>query len=455
MTDDTPKGDTAKNVRARLDGLRQHEPKLNAVVRMLDESAMAAADHCDALSRLGASAGPLHGLPFVVKDIIDVSGVPTQSGSLTRSDTIPVQSDAPVVAALRGAGAVPIAKTHTVEFAIGGWGTNETVGTPVNPWDLDVHRVPGGSSSGTGVLVGAGLVPAGLGTDTGGSVRIPAAFCGCVGHKSSIGLVSRAGVTPLSDTLDTVGPLADTVERAAQMLAVMQGPDHADPTTLGIKAACPLRDLKRGIAGMRLARIKNDDMPHLQADVAAAFDRALDQLREAGATVTDVSLPLALDEYQHIGGIISASEAYATYASLVDDPKSQLANPNRTRMARGREVTAADFIRIERDRAKAIAEFEAVVDNADAIILPTAGFTAIAVADVDEMDMRMSSHTRFANYLELAALAVPMSVTDSGLPTSLQIVVRRFDDPLALRIGAAFEQVRGPFQHPSLEQPMQ
>lgn len=451
MTGDTAKGSTAETIRTSLDSLRQHEPILNAVVRTLDEAAMAAADHCDALHRSGASAGPLHGLPIVVKDIIDVGGVPTHSGSLTRTDSPPAKVDAPVVAALRGAGAVPIAKTHTVEFAIGGWGTNETVGTPVNPWDLEVHRVPGGSSSGTGVLVGAGLVPAGLGTDTGGSVRIPAAFCGCVGHKSSIGLVSRAGVTPLSHTLDTVGPLTDTVERAAQMLAVMRGPDQADPTTLGIKAMCPLRDLDRGIEGMRLARIKNEDMPHLEADVAAAFERALDQLREAGATITDVALPLALDDYQYLGGIISASEAYATYSDLVDDPKSQMAHPIRTRMARGRAVTAAELIRIERDRSKAVAEFDTVVDRADAIILPTAGFTAIAVSDVDEMDMRMSSHTRFANYLELAALAVPMSVTEAGLPTSLQIVVRRFDDPLALRIGAAFEQVRGPFQKPKLK----
>ncbi len=450
MTNDTSEGQHEKYIRSTLESVQRHEPRLKAVVRMLDDTAIVAARHCDALEGAGASAGPLHGLPIVVKDIIDFGGVPTQSGSLTRSDEAPAHVDAPVVAALRGAGAIPVAKTHTVEFAIGGWGTNETVGTPVNPWDLETHRVPGGSSSGTGVLVGGGLVPAGLGTDTGGSVRIPAAFCGCVGHKSSIGLVSRAGVTPLSDTLDTIGPLADSVELAARMLAVMQGPDEADPTTLSVSAKCPLRDLYKGMQGLRLARIKPEHMPHLTADVAEAFDQALIQLREAGATITDVELPLALDDYQHLGGIISASEAYATYADLVDSPESKLAAPNRMRMSRGKTVSAAELIRIQRDRRQAIADFETVIDRADAVILPTAAFTAISVSDVDEADMRMSSHTRFGNYLELAALAVPMSLTNAGLPTSLQIVTRRFDDPLALRIGAAFEAVRGPFPKPRL-----
>ena len=450
MSNDATIGECEKTIRNTLDNIREHDPQLKAVVRMLEPTAMASARHCDALSSVGASTGPLHGLPFVIKDIIDLGGEPTQSGSLTRSENSPAKLDAPVVAALRRAGAIPVAKTHTVEFAIGGWGTNETVGTPANPWKPGTHHVPGGSSSGTGVLVGAGLVPAGLGTDTGGTVRIPAAFCGCVGHKTSIGLVSRTGVTPLSDTLDTVGPLADSVELAARMLAVMQGPDDADPTTLGVKAKCPLRDLDRGIQGLRLARIRSEHMPHLTTEVAQAFDQALKQLRDAGATITDVELPLALDAYQQLGGIISASEAYATYGNLVNDPASKLAVPNRTRIARGASVTAAELIQIQRDRAKAIAEFESVIDREDAIVLPTAAFTAIPVAEVDEMDMRMSSHTRFANYLELAALAVPMNVTAAGLPTSLQIVVRRFDDPLALRIGAAFEQVRGPFPKPSL-----
>ena len=230
----------------------------------------------------------------------------------------------------------------------------------------------------------------------------------------------------------------------------MQGPDAADPTTLGVTAKCPLRDLHRGVQNLRFARIKTEHMPHLTADVAQAFDQALSQLREAGATITEVDLPIALDDYQHLGGIISAAEAYATYADIVDDPNAPMAAANRMRMARGHDISATELIRIQRDRSRAILDFEAVIDRADAIVLPTAAFAAIPVAEVDETDMRMSSHTRFGNYLELAALAVPMSLTPSGLPTSLQIVTRRFDDPLALRIGAAFEKARGPFPNPTL-----
>ncbi len=443
-------GDAVETVKRVIGEIDRHEPKLQAVVERLEVTALAEARRCDELAATGTRAGLLHGLPIVIKDIIDVSGQPTRSGSLTRANNPACEHDAPVVAALRGAGAIPVAKTNTVEFAIGGWGTNETVGTPCNPWDLNTHRVPGGSSSGTGVLVGGGVVPGGLGTDTGGSVRIPAALCGCVGLKTSIGLVSRAGVTPLSDTLDTIGPLAHSVELAARMLAVMQGADPADPATLGRPGQCPLEGLQRGASGMRLARIKADQMPHLSGEMAAAFDHALDQLREAGATITDIEMPMPLDEYQALSGAISAAEAYATYAELADDPTSPLAKPNRQRILSGKKITAAELIRIRRERDRAIADFEAVIDRADAIVLPTVPYAAIPVADVDERLMHMSSHTRFGNYLALAGLAVPMGLTASGLPASLQIVVRRFDDPLALRIGAAFEKVRGPFAPPNL-----
>lgn len=440
-----------QSVQTVLEQIKRHEPKLQAVAELLEAPAAAEAAHRDALAREGARLSPLHGLPIVVKDIIDVAGVATRSGSLTRADNAPCDRDAPVVAALRGAGAIPVAKSNTVEFAIGGWGTNQTVGTPRNPWDLKTHRIPGGSSSGTGVLVGAGLAPAGLGTDTGGSVRLPAAFCGCVGLKTSIGLVSRAGVTPLSDTLDTVGPLTSNVRLAAEMLAVMQGPDAADPTTLDAPLKCPLRDLDKGIAGLRLGRITKDAMTHLSLEMSEAFEAALAQLQALGATIVDCRLPMPFDEYQRVGGLISATEAYATYADIVDDPEAPMAQPNRRRMAKGKDVRAWERIRIERDRARSIADVDAVMDTLDAIVLPTTPFTAIPVNDVDEDDMSYGNHSRFVNYLELAGLSVPMSLTPAGLPTSLQIVVRRYDDPLALRIGAAYEQARGAFPKPKLD----
>lgn len=433
-----------KTVEASLELIAEHDGALRASVRTLDAQAITEAQRCDGLTDANVSLGPLHGMPFAVKDIIDVAGVPTESGSLTRKGNPAALSDAPVVARLRAAGAIPVVKTHTVEFAIGGWGTNLTVGTPHNPWDLGTPRTPGGSSSGTGVLVGAGILPAGLGTDTGGSVRIPASFCGCVGLKTSIGLVSRTGVTPLSDTLDTVGPLARDVRTAAEMLNVMQGRDPADPTTSDAPFVDAVSDLERGVSGLRLACLSYDAMPDLADDMRASFDKAVGLLREAGAQITSITMPRTLDEYQRRGSAISATEAYTTYKDIVEDHASQMASPNRTRMSLGAKFSAADITQIRRDRAQDIRALPALLDNVDAIILPTTPTTAIPIADVDETDGSMSTHTRLANYYDLAALAVPIELTPSGLPTSMQIVVRQFHDPLALRIGAALEKLVGP-----------
>jgi len=432
-----------EEVETSLKRIAANNDALRAAVRTLDAQARAEAQRCDALENAGVLLGPLHGMPFAVKDIIDVVGVPTESGSLTRQGNPPARADATVVARLRAAGAVPVVKSHTVEFAIGGWGTNQTVGTPHNPWDLETPRTPGGSSSGTSVLVGAGILPAGLGSDTGGSVRIPASFCGCVGLKTSIGLVSRAGVTPLSETLDTVGLITRNVRTAAEMLAVMQGSDPADPTTWDAPFVDPIAGLERGVSGLRLASLAYDAMPNLANDMRSSFERGVNLFREAGAQITSITLPRALSEFQRRGGAISATEAYATYKEMVDDPSSQMALPNRTRMALGTTFSAADITQIRRDRAEDIRALPALLDNIDAIILPSTPTTAIPIAEVDETDMSMSTHTRFGNYYDLAGLSVPIELSPSGLPTSMQIVVRRFDDPLALRIGAAFEAMVG------------
>lgn len=444
MSDPTTQNSSSEHlVSTLLDSIDALDNKLHAIAQRIDDIALADAYRCDGLSKAGSIAGALHGLPFAVKDIIDIAGVPTRSGSLTRQDHPPALADATVVAKLRGAGAIPLVKTNTVEFAIGGWGTNPTVGTPHNPWDLTTPRVPGGSSSGTGVLVGSGLLSAGLGTDTGGSVRIPAAFCGCVGLKTSVGLVSRAGVTPLSETLDTVGPLTQTVAMSAAMLAVMQGSDPLDPSTTSVERVDPLTSLNRGNQGLRLGVLPYAAMPDLSDEMRESFEQAKRMLLETGVTLADCSLPMTLAEYQRQGGTISAVEAYSRYSHLVDDADSLMATPNRERMRAGSTVSASELVKIWRTREQAIADFEHVIGDFDAIVLPTTPSTAIPIAEVDENNMSMSSHTRFANYLALAALSVPIGLSPAGLPTSLQIVVRRFDDPLALRIGAAFEQARG------------
>ena len=431
-----------------LDRIERENGALSAFVSISRDTALAEAALVEARANAGVPPGLLDGLPIAVKDIVDVAGLVTGCGSLTRKQSPPAERDAPVVERLRAAGAVIPGKTHTVEYAFGGYGTNVTVGTPRNPWDRKVHRIPGGSSSGTGVAVGAHLVPGGLGTDTGGSVRIPAALNGCVGLKTSLGRVPRSGVAPLSQSLDSVGPLAKDVVTVALMLAAMQGQDAADPSTDGVKPIDPFVDLERGVKGLRIGRVADADMPLATSEVRADFAAACKRLSDLGAIVEPIMMPLSFDEYGARCGSIIAPEAYANWRQHVDNPASGLAPPIRTRMLAGKGVSAADYIAAKAAQRQAIDGFLFVMDRLDAIVLPTIAMPAIPVADVDEAKSPMAAHTRFANYLDLCGLAIPTTLSNGGLPMSLQIVCRKWDDALALRIGRAFEKARGAFPLP-------
>ena len=444
-------GSITATVEKTLDAAEAANKKLHALAQITRESALAEARLADVRTSEGAAHGLLHGMPVGIKDIADVVGLVSGCGSLTRKQAEPATRDAHVVTKLRTAGAIVVGKTHTVEYAFGGYGTNETVGTPWNPWDLNVHRIPGGSSSGTGSIVGAGVLPGGLGTDTGGSVRIPAALCGCVGLKTSIGLIGRSGIAPLSQTLDTAGPLATDVTTTARMFAAMLGHDPEDPSTEDFRAIDPLRDLEKGVAGLRIGRVVDEDLGAITSDeVKADLAKAAATLEKLGARVEPFKMPQSFDSFTRSTGIIIASEGYANWRRHVDDAKSGMANPIRTRFLGGKSISAADYLDVMAERKKSIDSFLSAMDRLDAIILPTIPFPAIPVAEVDETKSPMAHFTRWANLLALAGLAIPTALSKSKLPMSLQIVVRRFDDALALRIGRAFEKSRGAFPAPKL-----
>lgn len=441
-------GSSVAATAAVLDRIESENAKLNAFVRILRETAMAEAALVDARRAAGDESRPLSGMAVGVKDIIDVGGVLSGCGSLTRRNGPPAERDAPVVEKLRAAGAIIPGKMHTVEYAFGGYGTNVTVGTPWNPWDRKVHRIPGGSSSGSGVAVGAGLLPAALGTDTGGSVRIPAALCGCVGLKTSVGRVPRTGVAPLSQLLDSVGPLAQDVTTAARLFLAMQGPDAGDATTIGIQPVDPMPDLDRGMKGLRIGRIADKDLPLLSDEAKADFASAVARLEALGARIEPVELSGSIETWGNLCGMFIAAECYANWQALADDPASGLADPIRARMLVGKRISAAQYIQALAARETAIAAFLRQIDRLDALVLPTIPYPAIPVAEVDETRAPMAMYTRWVNYLNLVGLAVPTSLSRGGLPMSLQIVVRRLEEPLALRIGHAFEQARGAFPTP-------
>lgn len=420
---------------ARLDG------KLHAYAAVWPEEALRRAREADLARAEGKARGPLHGVPVAVKDIFDCAGFPTEAGSAALVDRIPAAS-AGAVRRLEAAGMIVLGKTNMVEFAFGGWGTNPVKGTPWNPWDLGTHRVPGGSSSGSAVAVAAGLAPAALGTDTGGSVRTPACWCGVVGLKTSLGLIGRSGVVPLCPTHDTVGLLTRSVLDAALLLDVLAGTDADDPVTVGAPHIFPLAEIERGIAGFRIGVLGGADLASVEPGMRRAFDDTVADIAKLGARLEEIRLPLSVEDYVRDGGDIMSAESYAWLGSYADAPDSVVDPVIRERICRGRDISASAYIRLLEARRLAQAELNAALDGIDAFLAPGCPRPAIPVDQVDEAEAP-NVFGRFVNFLDLAALSVPAGCTVDNLPAGIQIVVRRFDDPLALRIGRALERARG------------
>ena len=301
-----------------LERIARLDPKLHAFVEVYETEARLAAEAADKAIRSGHAVGPLHGIPIALKDLIELEGRVATGGTAVWRDRRATRT-ATLAQKLISAGMIVIGKTHTVEFAFGGWGTNQHLGTPWNPWDAKTHRTPGGSSSGSGVAVAARMVPCALGTDTGGSVRVPAAWCGITGLKTTIGRISTYGVLPLSPTLDTPGPMTRSVEDAALLLQVMQGADPRDPRTLALRDADPMPTLRRGVKGLRLARMAAAERDGVAADVLAAYDRSVEQLASMGADIVDLTLPRSFRDYGSTSGRIMAAEAYALLSQIVDN----------------------------------------------------------------------------------------------------------------------------------------
>lgn len=418
--------------------IEAHDDKLHAFVTVYGDEARLAAEAAAKALHAAHSIGPLHGVPIALKDIIDMEGRVTTGGSLPWKDRVSPRT-ATLAQRLTAAGMIVIGKTHTVEFAMGGWGTNQHMGTPWNPWDKMAHRTPGGSSAGSGVAVAAGLAPCAIGTDTGGSVRLPASWCGLVGLKTTIGRVSTYGVLPLASTLDTPGPMTRTVEDAALIYNAMQGPDPLDPHTRGVLFDDPLPAMRRGIAGFRLARMATSERSIVHAEVLAAYDSSLETLASLGAEIVDVSLPGSFTALGAMAGRIIGVEGYHAVGDRVDDMGLQIDEAVRPRIWSGRDVTAREYLNILHEREAIKQAYDEALAGVDAFLTPTTATAAILIDDVDQ-DETPATFTRPVNVLDRCALSVPNGFTEGGLPTSLQIMCKGYDEAAALRIGWAFEQ---------------
>ncbi len=431
----------AEAVEHCLARIAAEDPALGAFQTVYAEEARETAEAATRAIRAGRALGPLHGIPIALKDLIDLEGRVTTWGAKVHEARIAPATGA-LARRLIAAGAILIGKTRTVEVAFGGWGTNEVMGTPWNPRDRTVHRAPGGSSSGSGVAVAAGLASAAIGTDTGGSVRLPAAFCGHVGLKVTEGMLPLDGIMPLSHTLDTPGPMTRSVRDAGILYEVMRG---ADGTALDRALAAPsgpFADLGRGVDGLRLGLIGPEDRAATEPEVLAAYDEAVGRLRAGGAVLRVFEAPEANPVLRDRTGVIIEAEAYAHHGRRFEDPALPADPPVRARVLSGARHSAAEYLAAVLARAPALAAWEEAMAGLDALLTPTVPMLAPPVAEIDHA-LSPGYFTRSVNYLGLAALSTPVA-RGGGLPAAVQVVVRPRADWLALRIGAALAPLAPP-----------
>jgi aspartyl-tRNA(Asn)/glutamyl-tRNA(Gln) amidotransferase subunit A len=424
-------------VEALLERAGSLNPLLNAYLMITAERALESARLAEAEIAGGHCLGPLHGIPYGLKDIFSTSGIRTTGQSRVCAYAVPTE-DAHSVAALEAAGGVLMGKLATHEFAHGGPSFDLAWPPARNPWD--VARFTGGSSSGSGAAVAAGLVPAALGSDTGGSIRLPAAYCGIAGLKPTYGLVSRRGVYPNSFTFDHAGPMAWTAEDCAIILQAIAGHDPRDPGS----ANQPIPDyraaLTRDLKGLRLGVVRHFHEEDIQTDIAVvhAFDEAVAVMRELGATVDEVRLRPA-KQYSDVKITIAESELFEVHAGALRSRPGDFGEDFLGRVLGAIFIAGSDYMAAQRERRTMLAEFGAVWRRFDAVLCPTTPGVAPRLGTWrTETFWQKASFTAPFNVSAGPALSVCMGF-EAGLPLALQIAGRPFDDATVLRIGHAYE----------------
>jgi aspartyl-tRNA(Asn)/glutamyl-tRNA(Gln) amidotransferase subunit A len=426
------------SARERLDNAlhRIDDPKgegARACLTVYREQAKAAADAADARAKSEISLGPLDGTIVTIKDLFDVAGEVTRAGSKALAEEAkPAERDAPVVQRLRTAGAVIVAKTNMTEFAYSGVGANPHFGTPGNP--ADRKRIPGGSSSGAAVAAADGMCEIAIGTDTGGSCRIPAALCGIVGYKPTRQRIPTDGAFPLSYSVDSIGPIARSVEACAKADSVMAG-ENFEPINVA-----PL-------AGVRVGVVQGPPLENLDETVGRRFPDAIGCLHQAGARISEEKLSLLADMAQvNSKGGVQPAEAFTVHRDLMSR-RADAIDPNvRARIERGRNISAADYIDMVRERARLIHLMDARLADFDVLVMPTTPIVAPTMAEVAAADdfarknAMLLRNTLIANFFDLCAISIPLP-RNGGLPTGLMLMARNGQDHRLFRIAAAVERL--------------
>ena len=427
--------------KALLARIKAIDPQINAFLTITDKAALTAARTAERAVMAGRK-DPLLGIPVAYKDIYETAGVLTTAHSRILQHNIPTH-DAETVSRLRAAGTIMLGKLATHEFAIGGPAFDLPWPPARNPWDT--RRFTGGSSSGSAAAVAAGLALGALGSDTGGSIRLPAAYCGIAGLKPTPGLVSRRGVIPLAPSLDTAGPMAWTAQDCAILLDALAGHDPADPASVpgpvlsyAKSIAAPVKGLRVGV----LRHVYEHDMP-ASTDVLQAMNRAVAVLKSLGCRVEDATLP-PLQDYNAVGRVIISAEAYALHEATLQTRLSDFSRTFRIRVLSGALIRAAEYIAAQRRRSDLIAITAKTFERFDVLISsPTAGAAALLSEQRPDDGFGRPLATTLANVAAVPSLVVCAGWTAAGLPLGLEIMGPAWGDATVLRVGHQFEQATG------------
>ena len=428
-----------------LERIAKWQPRLNAFMAIETDAALAAADTADAQLSKGNHQGALHGVPLAHKDMYYDKGHVVTCGSKIRRDFVATTTST-ALQRLKDAGTVRLGSLQMVEFAYGPTGHNVHHGAVHNPFAID--HITGGSSSGSGSAVAARLTFAALGSDTGGSIRMPAHFCGVTGLKTTWGRISRAGAMPLSQSLDTVGPLARTAEDCALLLGLIAGADPLDPTAMAGPVPDYAAAMRQSIKGLRIGVPTAFYVDDLDPEVAKILDETVAVLKREGATIVAVELP---DQRQLTAAcqLVLAVEAAAYHKHWLIERPGDYGPQVLMRLQNGLAIPGVSYLEAMRWRGPARAAFTAAVAGVDAVIAPVAPVPAPPIAESDvgnslgaeAVIQRLTRFTRPINYLGLPSLAIPAGFTRDGLPVGMQLIGRSFDEAMLVRIGAAFQRV--------------
>lgn len=424
-------------VQEHLDRIASVEPRLNCFITLTAEAALDRAREADAEIQSGIYRGPLHGIPIALKDLYETRGVKTTAGSLFFKDWVP-KENAAVVDRLNAAGAINLGKLNMHEIALGVTSNNPHFGACHNPWELD--RSPGGSSGGSGAALAAGLCMGSLGSDTGGSIRIPASLCGIVGLKPTYGRISLRGIVPLSWNLDHPGPMARRTRDVTLLFQVIAGYDPEDPASIDMGVPDYGVQLMGGVRGWRIALADDEFFNKGDEQVLSAVEQAAEVFAGLGAHIEKVAFPGAYEAAKN-NGLMVASDAAAFHRQRLEEEGQKFGADIRQRLEAGAAYTSSDYILARRSQVVLRRRFEEFFRKYDLLLTATTPITAPPIKGLDAVE-QAATLTRFTapfNFTGLPAISLPCGMTDQGLPIGMQLVARPWGEVSLLRAAQAFE----------------